>query len=274
MSEPSQPEIDIEEIRDMFGETRRLGSLAPPKGFVSSFRTWEAEMPLYDDNDIKRMITDPNRTLGRNLFGPEWIQNQFSHGSCNGFAGSGALSKARYRRGFHDKLLLSGAFLYSLINGGRDQGSALEDGLTAIQKYGVCPESLVNWKGIYPKLQPPNARAEAAKHKGLVAWACQTKQGFRSAAAAGFPVIVAVHAGSRYQRIDSRGIAGVDNGSGNHAVHIDDMRIINGTEVYDKAGSWGLSYGQQGRAYMHWDSFAQTFGNHTFYAIGSTEEKE
>jgi hypothetical protein len=170
--------------------------------------------------------------------------------------------------------LFSGAFLYSLINGGRDQGSALEDGLREIERTGCCPESLVDWKGIYPKLQPANARAEAAKHKGLCAYACQTKQGFRTALAAGFPVIIAVHAGSRFQRLNANGIAGVDNGGGNHAIHCDDICIINGTEVYDSVNSWGLQYGQQGRAYLTWDSFAQTFGNHTFYAIGSTEEKE
>jgi hypothetical protein len=264
---------EIEEIYDIHGETRRLGSLLPPKGFVSAFKTWESEKPIWEDDQIKRVITDPNRVAARDLFGPEWILNQFSHGSCNGFGGAGAFSKARYRRGLTDKTLFSGAFLYSLINGGRDQGSALEDGLMAIQKYGICPQSLVDWKGIYPHLQPKNAREEALKHRGLDCWAVESKQGFRTAVAAGFPVIVAVHAGSRYQKLNDKGIAGVDNGSGNHATHVDDMKIINGTEVYDQPGSWGLSYGEQGRSYLTWDSFAQTFGNHTFYAIGSTLEE-
>ena len=265
---------EIEEIKDATGQVRRLGSLLPPKGFVSSFKTWEAEKPVWDDDQIRRVITDPNRTPRRVLFKSKWMQNQFSHGSCNGFAGAGAFGKARYLRGIQDEVLFSGAFLYSLINGGQDQGSALERGLTEIQRTGCCPESLVDWRGIYPKLQPANAKAEAAKHKGFCAFAVQTKQGFRTALAAGFPVIVAVHAGSRFQKLNSSGIVtSVDNGAGNHAVHADDIRIINGTEVYDNANSWGLGYGQEGRAYLTWDSYAQTFGNHTFYAIASTEEK-
>lgn len=263
---------EIEEIIDLSGETRRLGSLCPPAGFVSSFKTFEDEHPLWDDSDIKRVITDPNRTPRRAVFGPSWVQDQKSHGSCNGYAGAGALSKARYLRGIQDKMLLSGAFLYSLVNSGRDNGSALEDGLKAVQKYGICPESLVGWDQIYPKQQPKNARQEAAKHKGLACWAVQTKQGFRTALAAGFPVIVAVHAGSRFQHLNPYGIAGVDNGGGNHAVHCDDICIVNGVEVYDMQNSWATTYGDKGRAYLTWNSFEQTFGRHQFYAIGSTEE--
>lgn len=270
----SETEHEIDEIIDEHGEVRRCGSLAPPKGFVSSFRTWEAEKPVWDDAEIRRVITDPNRTPRRKLFLPKWIQNQYSYGSCNGYAGAGAYGKARYLRGYTDGTLFSGAFLYSLINGGRDQGSALEDGLREIERTGVCPEALVNWKGIYPNLQPSNAKSEAAKHKGFCAYAVQTKQGFRTALAAGFPVIIAIHAGSRFQKLNASGIAGVDNGGGNHAIHCDDICIVNGTEVYDACNSWGVQYGTDGRAYLTWDSFTQTFGNHTFYAIGSTTEAD
>lgn len=265
---------EIEEILDETGQPRRLGSWAPPGGFVSSYQTFETEHPVWDDSDIRRAITDPNRKPRREIFGDKWIMDQKSHGSCNGFAGAGALSRARYLRGIQDGLLLSGAYLYSLINGGRDNGSALEDGLRAIQKYGIAPASLVTWDMIYPSRQPRSAKAEAEKRKGLACYACQTKQGFRTAVAAGFPVIVAVHAGRNFQRLNAQGIAGVDTGRGNHAIHVDDVRIVGGTEVYDSVNSWNLNYGTRGRAYLTWDSFAQTFGTHTFYAIASTEEFE
>ena len=197
-----------------------------------------------------------------------------SGNSCNGYAGAGALSKARSLRGVQDKLKLSGAFIYSLINGGRDNGSALEDGLKVIGTHGSPPESFVPWNMIYPNQQPKSAVTEAKKHRGLAAYAVQTKQGFRTALAAGFPVIVAVHAGRNFQTLNSQGIAGADNGQGNHAIHCDDICIINGKEVYDAVNSWGANYGTEGRAYLTWDSFEQTFGRHTFYAIASTEESE
>lgn len=263
---------DIDQIIDRSGHVRRLGSLAPPEGFVSSFRTFEAEMPLYDDDEIRTIITDPGRVPLRRVFPSYWITDQKSHGSCNGFAGAAALSKARWLRGIRDKMILSGAFLYSLINGGRDNGSMLEDGLREVQKTGICPASLVGWDAIYPKQQPANARSEAAKHKGMKCYAVQTKQGFRSALAAGFPVIVAVQAGGNFQRLNAQGIAGVDSGGGNHAIHSYDIEIIGGKEYYLTDNSWGTSYGQSGRCLLAWESFAQTFGRHTFYAIASTEE--
>lgn len=275
MNEPlPNDDIDIDEIVDDNGEVRRLGSLAPPENFVSAFKLWEAEKPVWDDADIKRVITHPDRTPRRVLFDfKKWIQNQFSKGSCNGYGAAGALSKARFLRGIQDFLLLSGAYVYSLINGGRDNGSALEDGLRVIQSHGAPPESLVPWDKIYPKLQPPNAKAEALKHRGLDCYAAQTMQGFRTGIAAGYVGIIAVHAGSKFQRLNQNGIAGVDSGGGNHAIHCDDLVFKNGTELFDAVNSWGLNYGDNGRAYLHQDSFAQTFGRHTFYLIGSTEEK-
>jgi len=97
-------------------------------------------------------------------------------------------------------------------------------------------------------------------------------QGLRTGLAKGFIAIVAVHAGGNFQRLNSQGIAGVDRGSGNHAVHVDDLCVVGGTEVFDMANSWGTQYGTQGRAYLTKDTFAQTFGNYMFYLIGSTEE--
>ncbi len=265
---------DIITIVDKFGIERKCGSLLPPTNFVSSFKTYEAEKPLFTDAEIRKIITDPNRIPARKFFGPSWMMDQHTKGSCNGFGGAGALSKARRRRGINDNLLLSGAWLYSLINGNQDNGSALEDGLKAIQLHGCAPASLVPWDMIYQRQMPANAKAEAAKHKGLVCYAVQTKQGFRSALAAGFPVIVAVMVGNNFQRLDFNGTCGVDRGIGNHAIHCDDICIVGSEEVYDTCNSWGLGYGTQGRAYSRWDSFTQTFGNHTFYAIGSTEEED
>jgi C1A family cysteine protease len=98
-------------------------------------------------------------------------------------------------------------------------------------------------------------------------------QGFRTGIAAGFTGIIAVQAGRNFQRLNQSGVAGVDSGGGNHAIHCDDLVFLNGTELFDAVNSWGANYGINGRAYLHQDSFTQTFGRHTFYLIGSTEEK-
>jgi hypothetical protein len=160
------------------------------------------------------------------------------------------------------------------MNGGRDNGSALSDGLQVIQKYGSCPETLVPWDMIYQRQQPANAAAEAAKHKGLICYAAGTIQGLRTGLAKGFVAIVAVHAGGNFQRINAQGIAGVDSGGGNHAVHVDDLCIVGGREVFDMVNSWGTNYGTAGRAYLTDDSLKQPWNNHTAYLIGSTEESD
>lgn len=265
---------ELEPFFDETGRERRCGSLAPPPGFVSSFAPYESEKPLYSDAEIKKIITASGRVPRRQIFGASWVMDQKSHGSCNGFAGAGALAMARRLRGLNDNLLLSGAWLYSLINGNQDRGSMLDDGLKAIQQHGVAPASLVPWDIIYQRQMPANAKAEAAKHKGLVCYAVQTKQGFRSALAAGFPVIVAVHAGSAFQRMDRNGVVGVTPGRGNHACFTQDIAIIGGKECYDLQNSWGLQYADKGRAWVTWDSFEQTFESYVFYAIGSTEEAD
>ncbi len=266
---------DIQQITDETGVTRRLGMLLPPTGFVSSMPVFEDAIPVWSDVDIAAAINDPQRRMGRKLFGPEWTHDQGSVGSCNGWAAAGGYARVRYLRGFADGMQFSGSWLYSLMNGGRDNGSALEDGLKVGMTEGFAELSLCGPNEIYPQLQR-NRRAateSAAKHKSFRAYAVKSKQGFRSALAMGFPVIVAVSAGPRFQQL-LNGVSGVDAGNGNHAVLVDDILIKHGQEVYDHQNSWGTRYGQQGRSYLTWQHFAQTFNVHTFYAIASTQEAD
>ena len=264
---------DIDEILDRNGNVRRLGSLQPPPGMVSSFQTFEETHDVWDDDQIKQVILDPNRTMSRRIFDSSWIQNQHSHGSCNGYAGAAALARARFLRGLR-KVLLSGAYLYSKMNNGVDQGSVLEHGMRAMMKFGICPETLVPWNFIYPNRQPADADKVAAEVKGALCYPVATQQGLKTALAKKFPCIVAVHAGNRYQTVDKNGICGADNGPGNHAVCVDDLLWIGNDFAYDSPGSWGLTLGVDGRVICRWASFEQTFGRHTFYAVPTTFDAE
>lgn len=257
----------IDKIVDRFNKTRRLGSLQKPKGFVSAFSTFEGEFPLWTDAQIKAALKDQNRRVARHVFGPEWIPNQGPYGSCNGFAAANALTRAMYLGGKTDVQMLSGSFVYSFINGGRDQGSMLEDGLAAIQKYGTVPLTDCPPSYIY-RDKTKQFDAAAKKNRAVDCYAVQTIQGLRTAGAAGFPIIVAVHVGPTWDRLDSRGISGVDNGPGNHAVCCDDMLLLpDGTEVFDNIMDWGVQHGVQGKSYLTLGHFKQTFSNHVFYAI-------
>lgn len=263
---------EIPEIIDNSGQLRRCGSLVLPAGFVSAFPTFESKYEVWDDEKIKRVITADGRVPRRVTFSDYWIQDQKSHGSCNGFAGAGVYAKARFLRGIRDRLRFSGAMLYGQMNRGRDNGSMLEDGLKHLQADGICEEKFAGWDAIYPARWAPGAKENAALHKGLACYAAETLQGVRTGLAKGFPCVIAVQAGGNFQRLNAKGVAGVDSGSGNHAIHADDLCMVGGTEVFDAVNSWGLGYGTNGRAYLTADSFAGTFRSHAFYLIGSTAE--
>ncbi len=261
---------------DKQGQPRRFGLLeSDPQMVKAEFPlTFEASFKIWSDADIKAALQDPNRKCGRKRWGKECIRNQNSASSCNGWAGATPLSKARVIRGF-DWISLSGSYVYAWINGNRDAGSTLVDGMRALQKYGAPPESLVPWNLIYRSQMPANADAEAQKHKGLLCLPVESKEGMDTALAMGAPVIVCVQAGRGFETLNSNGVAGVDGGSGNHAIHADDARVNALGEIeYDCPNQWGLGYGDNGRAWLSWRSFERPFQIHTFYAVFSTEEKQ
>lgn len=259
-------------INDDQGFQRKLGCLPNVPGFTSTFKTYESSGPMFSMNDLVK-LAQYNDTKGRSKFDPSWIMDQKSHGSCNGFAAAGALSRSRVRRGL-EKVLLSGAYAYSLMNGGRDQGSTLEDGMRVVQERGIATLQTVPWDAIYPsRYNRAIADAEAARFKAFECYQVNTELELFSAVAAGFDVVVAVHVGGSFQRLNSDGIAGVDRGAGNHSVGGDGYAEIKGRLVLDMFNSWNTSFGDQGRCYLTWDGhLAQTVQYHRFYAYRSTTD--
>lgn len=245
------------------------GLVAHPVGLVSTLPVYEDVGPVLTPAEIEAAARS-GRHRGRDRFDQSFIKNQRSHGSCNGFAGAAALTRARVRRGL-GRVDLSGAYLYSLINGGRDQGSMLDDGMRAVQARGVATEATVGWDQIYPRqYDRSRADAEAARHRAFECYAVRTREGLLSALACDFDCVVAVHAGGRFMRLDGRGVAGADRGRGNHAVCADGLHW-DGEVLVDSPGSWGTTYGDGGRCYLSWDGhLAPTTDYHVFYAIRST----
>ncbi len=262
----------MDQVIDPFGVVRRLGSKPLlNRNKVSNIPLLSSASSDFDDATIRQILQDSARQTRREIFGKKWKLNQHELGSCNGFAGAGGLGKTRFLRGVQDELLFSGAYIYSKINGGRDEGSNLEDGWRIIEKVGVAPASLVPYNQIYPRLQPANADAEAAKYKGLNLFRLQTLQNLRTALCKGFMCIVAVHVGNQFMRV-SRGISGIDAGIGNHAILIQDLKWDSNRWLYDHDGSWGLQYGDEGNSWLTDNHFTTTIRYHQFYAIVSSVE--
>lgn len=266
---------EIEHLIDIHGNVRYLGSLAPDPGVIDALLKTTGPSDEWTDAEILAAITDPDRIPSRDIFGDDWICDQLSFGSCNGWATVEAMIREYFLRGFRDcPTRLSGSYIYAHINGGRDQGSALSAGRQAAERYGAPPADMVPANKIYRHQMPPGADEEAAKLKGYLLNPLQSLRALRTALAKRKPCIVAVHAGSNFQRLDANGIAGVDNGRGNHSVCVDDLNMIAGIETFDMPNSWGLRYGERGRARLTKRHFEQTFNVHGFWECRSVIVKD
>ena len=254
---------------DSTGESRGLGLLLPAPGFVSDLPTFEENVQVLERAEIEE-IAKSGAADKRTVFGAGWRSNQRNKNSCNGYAAAKANAKAIFRRS-GVKLALSGAYVYSKINGGRDRGSMLDDGMKAIQEFGCALESTVAWDAIYPGLYPASADEEAKRFRAFECFHTRDVTAFLSGLALGFDGVCAVHVNKTFDRFDDRGVCGGGNGPGNHAVGADGLRWDRGV-IVNGDNSWDL-WGDGGR--MGLDPakhFEQPIQYHAFYLIRSTSD--
>lgn len=247
------------------------GMLVPDKDVLAKCELTAIEDTpmMLTDSQINEIFASGSADK-RDIFDSSYILDQKSHGSCCGFGCAGALSKARVRRNMM-KVILSGAFIYSRINGGSDNGGLLEDGRKELMEVGTCPQAICNWDAIYPNRQSSECKVEAAKYKGFECYKAGTIQGFWTGIALQFDAVVAVHVSSRFTKLDGEGIAGADSGPGNHCVHVDGGRMEGSDRVGNGVNSWNITYGDNGRMGLTDNHFKQTFPNHVFFLIRCAE---
>lgn len=220
---------------------------------------------------IADILNDPNRKPAVKRFPPaQWIKSQGGRGSCNGYACAKALERSRVIRGL-PHVALSGEYVYSTINGGRDGGSMLDDGMATIVKNGVAPEAMVPHQEYLWNRIGIDARQAAPRFKAHECYGVETELELASAIALGFVCVIAVHASGNYSRLDSRGVSAPSPGSGNHSVGCHDVRIYNGRFEFQSFNSWGTRWGDLGHNWVTWrDHLASTNRYHFFFAIRSS----
>lgn len=230
----------------------------------------DSVFPLLEWDVIKALATDPEYYAGRKRFGSDYIRNQGSRGSCNGYAGAKATQRAREIRG-QERLDLSGEDAYAQINGGRDRGSSLGRGMRALWQTGVAPENMVPHQEYLEREISSQAKQARKRNRILEPLGVDTYQELCSGLVMGMIGVVAVHASNRWSRIDSNGVCGESHGVGNHSVGVDGVHYIGGQPVVDMFNSWGTRWGTDGRGYCNWDlHFSRTINNHDFYLIPTT----
>jgi hypothetical protein len=188
--------------------------------------------------------------------------------NCAGYAAASALERARARRGL-DYVELSGDGIYAAVNGGRDQGSGLENNMRWLWDNGIPPASEVpKWEYRKNKI-PSKAYEDGKRFKGFECFALKSELELASALVAGFSCVIAVHAGNGGLSADS--LIQWSNGVGNHSVCCDDLRYRNKVLQFQIPNSWGLKWGERGRGWLEWKKhLSNPVRNHMFYAIRST----
>ena len=253
------------------GVERSLGLLTHPCGRQSLSSFLEDKVSTWSEAAISNWAIK-NGGKRAKFFDSSWIENQGSNGSCAGYAAASCLSKARVLRGL-SRVDLSGAYLYSRCNGGRNNGSMLSDHQQAVEKFGACRETTVTVNQIFRShYDTRTADAEALQYRAHEAYGVQTRLGLMTAIAMGFPCEVAVHVGGDFGRFDANGYPRESNGGGNHAIHVDDLVVIDGKIAFCAVNSWGVSWGSlQGRMFLDWDRhLARPWENHVAFGIRST----
>jgi hypothetical protein len=239
--EKNLPYIDLGD-----GVKRYLASIPAPGKMKAALPNYgDASQPMYDRKDWFEL----SRRGAGAVF--DTIFNQGSHGSCVGNGWAGGLGRARALAGA-TPFVLSPAFTYSLINGNRDNGAVISDGIAALQHYGTCLFSTVGQDPIYQSRMPAVAGVEAKRFRLGQAYHCSNWDQVISAVLSGrFIPVYGYQVGRNFNSFDRYGVAGHDRGPGNHCNHADGVKLLaDGRWVLDDVNSWGTSFGDGGRCYL------------------------
>lgn len=176
------------------------------------------------------------------------IIDQSQEGAClpHAFASAMMLAKAEAGDAFLD---LDPWFLYSLINGGVDQGSAAGDAVQALMQVGICPRGIVPYGTIAPAGYSNAAVIAAQKCKLRTAIEIKGYEQALTAILYGWSVAFDVRAGNLFVP-DSNGVCRFLPGPTNHEVlACEQIKGFNGVYCIGGRNSWGTSWGLNGRTY-------------------------
>ena len=237
------------------GETHVLACLPTHPQMRRRFMPITAMIPVIPRHEWKPVDMRP-------VFGDEHVLSQKNHGSCTGFASTGALMKCRAMSSSNHFVKLSGSFTYSYINGGRDQGASIGDTLDSLMVHGTCTDEECPWDKIYPRQIPDSARQSAQRFKVLEGYRVETFDEAVSAILIGnFTIVYAIMVGRTFDNLDAEGVVGYDPGAGNHAVHACGLYLSKRWGMcLDGWNSWDTTWGDRGRfrsAQKHWDGVSQ-----------------
>lgn len=248
---------------------RKLGNLSQEKLRLSWTKFGDApNVPL-----IPRSQWVPTDL---SVYFPE-VYDQDGRGQCNASAACTVMETIARMTGTPYKKLSAGD-LYSRINGGRDQGSFLEDALAELLKNGVCTTDLVPyvWDGrVYNSAAVKESRS---KHLAVEAYVCPNFDAMASALQQGFVLDLGLLWYSGYDYLDADGWLTANSGQqvGGHALAGGALvsRQKNGRTQWGilVQNSWTKAWGRNGRCVIPEEAFSSSVGG--FFAVRSIKPTE
>lgn len=178
------------------------------------------------------------------------IYDQNGQGSCVGHGGTMAFNICWELAG-NTPQRFSPCYLYSLINGGRDQGAIVEDAMDALKRKGVCLEATVGPKQIYPsQFDKAEADAEAASYKLVEAYKLDSFSEIVSAVLLGFPVAFGVEIGRNFEPNAEGVVPPLSGQGGGHCMAAVGVKKFSDRWRLQVANSWNARFGAAGLCYM------------------------
>lgn len=231
------------------GSTRKLGNLMPMRSTSGNWQVfaadptqaklipraeWDGLLAKYDSLDE----FDPN---------VQYVHDQNGVGQCNADATISLIEFTRARQGL-PFVKLSAADLYDRINGGRDQGSLLEDGIQEAMENGVgtAATSGTLWKRGLKKAPAE----ERSRFRVLEAYLCPTFDHCFSAVLQGFGLVSGIMWYDSYTPGADGWLPVARGGAGGHAIFgYKPTKATQHGETYGiwHQNSWTTQYGLDGR---------------------------
>lgn len=259
---------DTETIVDHLGEVRAMGLNRVGSDHLmmrASRQNFRAYLESIGKGLIPRADWKPvNR---RKELGTDFILDQRSSSGCTGFSAAHALMRLRVMRGMTFQKL-SGAFVYSQINGGHDNGSVIVEALKVLENQGTCLESEFNFPHLFDKEVPQQSRETAKRFRLLMGLTFDTVEEGATALQLGYLIQGPMQVGPPFEKFVN-GVAGFSKGYGNHSGSFDGMDFIDGKWCFDFPNTWGGLWGpyHNGRCYISEQAFAGQGGSDDSYVL-------
>lgn len=219
------------------GETRMLGCLKPDPNFSAIPDFASAYQLLPQSQWTENSLKPANAPL----------RDQGQQGSCVGQGSTTAFQYAKTLAG-HTEHVYSASFVYGQINGGKDGGAQVSQGMMELLQTGVCTEKTVPEGEIFKTQYPQEAYTEAARFKALQAYKVNSFEELCTALTLGFPCASGIAVGRNFVRgqLDNNGLAPLpDVIVGGHCMCHMGLRNLNGMWVVETQNSWkGWGMGQ------------------------------